>query len=79
MPVDRKVKSFTLQSGSVTTNGKIIINSIRPLQLQLVNTAGAIVWKGQLNGGNQAIDAGRLLPGMYFLTDGLTTERIIIQ
>ncbi|MGZ8545333.1 MAG: LamG-like jellyroll fold domain-containing protein [Flavisolibacter sp.] len=70
--------AFAVQSNLVH-HGKITVQVNNPVRLHLVNTAGAVVWKSQLQPGSQLLDAGHLTPGMYFLTDGITTERLIIQ
>jgi hypothetical protein len=47
--------------------------------VRLVNAAGATVWKGQLPAGRNAISVNTYSKGVYMLTAGKQSQRVLIQ
>ncbi len=76
--VERAAQNF-LVSSNIILNGRIDVIASRPVELVLVNTAGMVVWKKQVNAGPVSINTGQLAKGMYFLSDGNITERILVK
>ena len=65
------------------TNGIITIQNSSPLaphsSFVITNLMGQTLMSGQITNENQQIDLGHLSPGMYFITVGQATQKIVIQ
>ena len=56
---------------------ELIVNSSTATSYRVISLSGDVALAGQLRGGREALDVSALAPGVYVLTDGVTSLRFV--
>ena len=76
--VEKQDRAITVLRNPVT-NGKLIILLNETQNLQLLGTAGNLLWQNKLAAGLQQVDVSHLPSGMYFLQSPTFVQQIVID
>ena len=61
------------------TDGNITVSSANGTEYRITNLMSQTLKKGQINGESQQVDVSALSKGLYFITIGKTTQKLIIK